>query len=634
MNRAYCVIDFRSVDDDERIIEGIATTPELALDGLVLETEGIEFKLPVPFLIHHDQKRPIGNVIQAKRTSEGIWVRVKLAPAGTADYIDEAWRTIKAGVVRGLSITWKTLKRVGNHVTKSIWLELSAVAVPADMNATILSVRSADEAILAALGKRERTSVVRINTNLPASGPTEGKAMKKLNDHIAALTAKRDANNKRIDEINDKAVQESRSRDAAELEETENLERENEALQRDIDDFEKRIAREKEALARAVPVETKTAATAERQAVQQRQGRIEVRSAVPAHISMARMVISMWHARNNHRAAAELCQKHWPDQPELALTLRAIVEAGDTSTSGWASQLVPAAQQLQQEFLDMYRAQTIIGRIPGVRNVPFNVAVPLRTAAGTFQWVGEAAPKPVTSETFDRVTLTWAKAAAIAVITQELARFSSPAAEGLVADSLRETIVRFLDSHFVSTTAEVSGVSPAGILNGISATGTTGTAPSNFRSDMFNMLNNFTANNVPLTGIVLIMSETQALALSMMVTDLGVPLYPTISASGGTLFGRPVIVSEAVGTKIIALKASDILIAQDPGAMISVSDQATLEMETAPAVGEQSPPSTQSVLKSMFQNNMLAIRCEQFITWKRARTAAVEYINGNAYIPS
>lgn len=643
MKRAYSVIDFRSVDDEKRIIEGVASTPEVDAYRTILEPEGAEFKLPLPVLYQHNSRQPIGWVKQAKVSKEGIRVRVELAKAGVAEFIDEAWTLIREGLVRGLSVGFDPIEETydksfgGIRFIKWRWLELSTVTIPANTEANMTSVRTADEAIRAASGIRERAFSVRLNINPPASGPTQGKAMKNLKEHIAALTTKRDANDERINAIIQKAADESRSRDAAELEECETLEAENAALNRDIEDFGKRAEQQKAQLARATPVDQgqgRSTVDAEKRGVQSRTSRIEVKSTVPAGISFARMAIAMWHARNNHNAAAELCQKYWPDSPELGLTLRAIVEAGDTTTSGWASQLVPAAQQLQQEFLDMYRAQTILGRIAGLRRVPFNVAVPLRTGAGTFQWVGEAAAKPVTSETFDRVSLLWHKAAAITVITQELARFSAPSAEMEISNSMRETIVRYLDLAFVSSTAEVSGVSPAGILNGISAVTPTGTTPATFRTDMFNMMNNFTANNVPLTGITLLMSETQALALSMMVTDLGVPLYPTISAQGGTLFGRPVVVSEAVGTKIIAVKASDILLAQDPGATVNVSDQATLEMETTPALGEQSPPSTQSVLKSMFQNNMLAIRCEQFITWKRARTAAVEYINGNAYVPS
>lgn len=154
------------------------------------------------------------------------------------------------------------------------------------------------------------------------------------------------------------------------------------------------------------------------------------------------------------------------------------------------------------------------------------------------------------------------------------------------------------------------------------------------RADLNNILNNFTANSVPLRQVTLLMSDTTAVALSLARTDLGVKIFDGMTREGGSLEGFPVVISEAVGSKIIALHAPDILLAEDPAVNVTASDQATIEMDTAPAVGEQSPPSTQSVLKSMFQNNCIAIRAEQFKTWARARTAAVEYINITApYVP-
>jgi len=130
------------------------------------------------------------------------------------------------------------------------------------------------------------------------------------------------------------------------------------------------------------------------------------------------------------------------------------------------------------------------------------------------------------------------------------------------------------------------------------------------------------------------MSATQAVALSLMVTDLGVPLFPTINRDGGSILGFPVIISEAVGTKIIALNANEILLAEDPGVDVSVSDTASVEMNDAPQAGDESPLTTSMVLKSFWQNNLVGVRVEQFITWKYARASAVEYINANAYVPS
>ncbi len=632
MNRSYSWLDIRSVDEDKRIIRGIATTPTVARDGDIIETEGIRFKTPLPFLYHHDSKQPLGNVTIANATRDGITVEIQVAPAGVAEFIDEKWRMIKSGTVRGLSMGWRTLEEVydktfgGFRIKKSEWLELSAVAVPADANAMITSVRSADEMILAALGKKQDhfprgTSTV---YRPGVSGKRGQYEMKSYATQIQELRTEREQVSARMAEMVDAADgaaldQEQR----AELEGHKERAREIDQRIDDMEAIEAKIPAAKPIKAReVVPVHAPVHRVVE-----------EVKRDLPPGILMARAVICKIRGRIDGMNPVELAKHHYRDTPEVAMMLRTIVEAGDTTTSGWASQLVPAAQQMANDFIALYRPQTIIGRLP-LKQVPFNVAVPIETASGTAQWVGESVAKPVTKLTLSSATLTWAKAAAIVVITQELARFSSPSAEAVVRDSMVQTLIRFFDTHFVSTTAAVSGVSPAGILNGISSVTPSGTSASAFRIDMNNMLNNFTANNRPLGGIYLIMSSTQAVALSLMVTDLGTALFPNVTRDGGTVLGFPVIISEAVGTKIIGINASEILLASDPGVNVSVSDTASVEMDDAPAVGEQSPPSTQSVLKSFWQNNLVGVRVEQFITWKVAQAAAVEYINGNAYVPS
>ena len=636
MNRAYSVIDFRAVDEEKRIIEGIASTPEVDSYRSVLEPQGAEFKLPLPVLYQHNSRQPIGKVIDAKVSKDGIKVRLQLASSGVAGFIDEAWALIKAGLVRGLSVGFDPIEETfdktfnGVRYLKWRWLELSTVTIAANTEANMTSVRTADEAFLAASGIKERPSAVRLTVNPAASGFTKGKAM--IKEHIADLEAKRDANDKKLDEILALVAKEQRSRDDAEEEQYTTLTRENDRLDKDIKDFQER---EKSLAARAVAVTpAANGKEPEKHGQEQRTGRIEVRRVdQPKGIGLARYAKAIALSRLTFESPETICRRMWPDSPEVAQYTRAIVEAGDTTTSGWASQLVPAAQQLPNEFLELLRPSTILGRIPGLRRVPFNVAVPIETTGGTFGWVGEAAAKPVTALAFTSVTLRWAKAAGIIVITEELARNSSPSAEMIIRDSMIKSLTRFFDTQFVGSAAEVSNVSPAGILNGIASTAAGAATAAGFRTAFNDMLNNFTANSVPLSSIVILMSATQAVALSLMVTDLGVPLFPSITREGGSILGFPVVVSENVGTNIIAINADNILLAEDGAIRVDVSREATIEMETTPAVGEQSPPTTQSVLKSMFQNNMIALRAEQYITWKVARASAVEFITSAAYVP-
>src|SRR3546814_8669288 len=90
------------------------------------------------------------------------------------------------------------------------------------------------------------------------------------------------------------------------------------------------------------------------------------------------------------------------------------------------------------------------------------------SAAGAgVAWVGEGKATPVAAAEFDTVTLRWARASGIVVLTNELARFSSPAAEAVVRSDLIAGMVAFLDRQFVDpVVAEVSNVSPASITYG------------------------------------------------------------------------------------------------------------------------------------------------------------------------
>lgn len=642
MKRAYALLEVRSADDDKRIIEGIANTADIDSYNTILEPEGAQFRLPVPVLYQHNSREPIGHVVDATVTKNAIRVKIKVAAPGIAEYIDKAWALIKNGLVRGLSVGFDPIEEVfdksfgGFRYPKWKLLELSTVTIAANEAASMSSVRSADEAVLALLGNRERQSVVRLNHNSPGvPGHSEkGKAMT-IKEHIAALETKRTGNDEKMNAIMEKAATEGRTRDAAEQEEFDGLMAEQRSLDSDIKAFQER---EKSLAARAVPVAVAAApvagADAEQQGREQRTGRIQVNDPKREKgIGLARVAMATVCSKWNPYQAMQIARQKWPDMPEVESYIRTVVEAGDTVTSGWASQLLPAASSLGSEFLDLLRDQVLIGRIPGLKKVPFNVSVPLQSGGGTYGYVGEGAAKPVTSATFGNATLRFEKAAGIMVITEELARFSDPSAELLVRNEMIEGLTRFFDGIFVSTTAAVTNVQPAGILNGISGTAAGATTAVRFRYDMNVIIQAMITNKRDPAKLVILMSSGTAMSLASMINSLANPEFPTINAKGGSYLGIPIVVSQALGTNIILIDPGDILIAEDPNVRIDVSREATIEMDTAPAVGESSPITTVSTIKSFFQNNLVGIRAEQYRTWKVARSTAVQYISGAAYAP-
>jgi len=507
---------------------------------------------------------------------------------------------------------------------------LSAVTIPANSEATITSVKAFD--IEAQPVPGQRRGVVTLDPpSSPAAVGQPGKNHMTIKDQIAALEVKRAAHDARMEAIMTLSAEENRTRTPEELDEYKTLSAELDAMDVDLVDFR---AREKKLVANATAIEATKIKSPESAATARapQSHSVTVKSMAPKGIGVARMAIAVLNSHITHSNPMEMARRRWPDNPEVEMHIKAVIEAGDTTTSGWASQLVPAAQQMNDEFLEMLRNLIVMGRIPGLRNVPFNVSVPLQSGGGTYGYVGEGAPKPVTKPTYGSATLRFEKAAGIIVITEELARFSRPSAELLVRDELLKGLTEFFDGVFVGAAAAVTNVSPAGILNGISSTAVTGATAIKFRYDMNVIIQKMIVNKRDPSKLVLLMSSGQTMSLASMINSLGQQEFPTINAGGGNYLGIPIVSSQAVGTNIILLDPGDILLAEDPAIRIDVSREASIEMSDTPILGDTSP-TTGATLKSFWQNNLVGLRAEQYRTWKVARTTAVEYLTGAAYAP-
>jgi len=176
MERAYSVFNIKAVNEEERTLSGIATTPTTDRMGDIVDPMGAEFSLPMPFLWQHDSHQPIGHVIAADKTADGIPVQIKLVktdePGKLKDRLDEAWQSIKLRLVAGLSIGFKSIEHSflddgGIHFTRWAWHELSAVTIPANAEAQISLIKSLDNDILKSIKPPAATGkgrIVRFNT--------------------------------------------------------------------------------------------------------------------------------------------------------------------------------------------------------------------------------------------------------------------------------------------------------------------------------------------------------------------------------------------------------------------------------------------------------------------------------------
>lgn len=646
LNRAYSWLDIRAVDDEKRTIEGIATTPEQARDGDIVETAGIQFKLPLPFLLGHRHDCPLGNVVAATVGKDGIKVRIEVAPAGVSEDIDAAWRKIKAGIIRGLSIGWRTIQELydkeiaGFRILKSEWLELSAVPVPADPNALMTSVRSADEAILAALGRPTNRDPRRTPNRAGVSAHPQGITMTNK-EHIAGLENRRAANVARMGEISTKIASEGRSMDEAEAQEFDGLQTDVETIDRDLVRLRKLQAQSNAAPTTTVTPNAGTdpaAAAAARQPAtgaaatavrQQTSGRVYVKGVdLPKGTGFTRYAIALHFANGDRARAAEIFEANrvWMDQtPEVLTALRTTVPVGTTTTAGWAAELAPV-QNLASEFVELLRPRTLLGRIPGFRNVPFNVLIPRQTAGTEGDWVGEGARKPVGRLTTDNIEFKFTKIAKIVAITEELARFSNPSAEARVRQDLIEGIQVRMDRTFADpAVTAIAGIRPASIFNGADTAGSSAATIAGVIADVKAAMATFTAAELPVDQIVVLTTPTLAVALSLMRTTLDAPAFPGMTPSGGNLLGFPVYTSSLVPSGYVEFFIpGEVLLADDGQADVSVSNQATLIMDDG-----NSPSNTASV--NLWQENKIGIRAERFVNWLKRRDDSTYYVTGANY---
>lgn len=647
INRAYSVLNIKAVDDeDRRIITGIATTPEPDRQNDIIEPKGAEFKLPIPLLFQHDARQPIGKVTKAKVTADGIEITAQIAktdePGTLKARLDEAWQSIKLGLVGGLSIGFKPLEvariegSFGNRFLRWEWVELSAVTIAANQQASIVDIKSIDtELRRAASGHTPKPVIVRLSPGVSGSPvttpkpPQEGKSMTTIAEQIVALENKRAASSSRMEAVMQKTLDEGRTSNPQEQEEFDTLQSEVDAIDKDLVRL-RAVEKAKAHAATVIKADNPRDAAVARDAtpiVVKREPKLE-----PGQL-YAQVVRCILRSREEYRPPAAIAADIYGHDSRVVheLTTKAAVPAGATVAGNWLSPLIGEETTAVADFVEFLRKQTILGRfgnggVPALRSVMFRVPLLTQTGGGSGYWVGEGKAKPLTSFTFERRTLEPLKVANICALTNEAIRYSAPKADIIIRDQLAEALRERLDTDFINPAkTAVTGVSPASITNGADTVASSGDDADAIRLDVRSLYAKFSAANNPISTGVWIMSNNTAAALAMMTNPLGQPEFPSM-ATGASLFMMPVLITDYVSDIVVLVNASDIYLADEGEISIQTSREASLEMADNPAHDSITP--TGASLVSMFQTNSTAILAERTINWMRRRDPSVVYLTG------
>ena len=615
MHRAYALLEVKSFDIEQRTIAGIATTPETDRHGDIVVPSGVTFSNPLPLLLHHDKTQPVGRAVLDSATANGITFTARLpeiTEAGVVkDRVDEAWHSVKAGLLMGVSIGFRVLndavqilKSGGLKFLQTEIVELSLVTIPSNQHATITVVKS-----LATSGRYLPTAV---------GLATKESGVMTISEQITDWTNTRAPKVARMNELMTKANESKVALDQTGQTEFDGLDLAVKEIDGQIARLRTLETRNAELATPIAPV-TKTDDAA---ALRGGTPHVTVRSNLEKGTAFTRAACALLVCKGNAYEAASYADRWKDSTPEVALYLKAAVAAGNTTDPAWAGNLVN--QNISNDFLELLRPATILGKIAGLRTVPFNTKVPAQSAGGSYGWVGEARPKPVTKLAFTSDSLAIAKAAGIIVLTEELVRLSNPSAEALARNDMIKGIAQFLDQQFIDpAVAAVAGISPASVTNGAP----NAIATTNPLADLLTLINFFATNNTPVEGLTIVMSAANALALSFQTNNDGSPVFPGIGMNGGSYRGIQFITSQAANGWVIALQPSLILFADDGGVTIDASREASLQMDSAP----MHPADATTVYVNLWQNNLVGLRAERFVNWKRASNYAVTYLHTASY---
>jgi len=681
MQRAYSVFTVKSVNEDQRVIEGMATTPTPDRVGDIVQPMGAKFSLPLPLLWQHRSGEPVGHVEYLKPSKDGIPFRARIAniddPGELKNSTDKAWQAVKHGLVRGVSIGFNELKYAfmengGIEFLEWEMLELSLVTIPANQDATINTIKSLDRQVLGASARRALPVRLLLPPGVTGASVTiqpkqsppgvsgviqqardapGAHEMKTLAEQITDLETTRVSKWAALEAIQTKAGEAGRTKDAAEREEFETLRDEIKQLDDELNDL--RDLEKMKAIASKPVGEVRGAVDAAAARIPSLSPAIAVKheEKLAPGIAFTRFVSCVALGKGNLMQSMEIAKGRYGESHEIVGLLKGCVErgssvitkaavaAGTTGDSAWAGSLVALYQRYTGDFIDFLRPMTILGKlgvggVPGCTMVPFNINIAGQTSGSTAGWVGESQPKPVTRAGFTNVNLGWAKIAAICVLSEELVRFSSPSAETLMRNELARAVAERADIDFIDPNkAAVAGVSPASVTNGVVAINSTGNDADAIREDVALLMAPFINANISPSGAVWIMSAVRALRLRLMRNALGQREFPDITMTGGTLEGLPVIVTEYAtsdsnGDDIILMNAPDIWLADDGEVTIDASREASLQMMDNPtndAANGGQPIATSMV--SLWQTNSIGLRAERFINWQKRRPQAVQVLN-------
>jgi hypothetical protein len=268
--------------------------------------------------------------------------------------------------------------------------------------------------------------------------------------------------------------------------------------------------------------------------------------------------------------------------------LKAAVSSGTTTSVDYAALVDPSV--MAQQFLETLRNVGVYDRVLADATV-----VPLRTriVSNSTPLVGdsvaEAAAKPIRALSLAFTDMDLLKVSSIVVLSAEVVKSSAAGAQNFVGNELRRAVVAGSDKVFLSGIA--TGETPLAGSASVSA-------------DLKALLGAITIGEA--SKLYLVVPPALALAAATITGPQGF-VYSAMGPGGGVLAGITVLASDQQLTGRATLVDAASLVGSGGQIVLDSSEHASVLMDDAPGTG--------AATKSLWQQNLLALRAERFFAF-------------------
>ena len=325
--------------------------------------------------------------------------------------------------------------------------------------------------------------------------------------------------------------------------------------------------------------------------------------AAPAGRNFIRAAVAT--ALTQGRGSAErLAEARWGGQ--AGQEIKSVIAAGTTTNLSEATG--PAARA----FLAAVGERSVIGRLPGLRRLPFRVAALTPADGLSAAWRGEGAATPVSAAALDASELEPYDLGALAIFTKQLLESDTGEAEAWIRRDLLRVISEALDAAFLDPgNSGTMGVKPASVFAGVAASAS--------YANLDGARDLISGSTGDLTSSAFILHPATAIFLSG--SDA-----PDLGALGGSILGIPVLTTRAFPDGSIGLIDAGGIAYAEAGGEVRASETATVEMDSAPTGDATTPTATETV--SLWQTNSRGLIVNLTASWARIRTGAAQWIDG------